>query len=1775
MRIFTLKNLRFFTFLTFLLIFINNSFAAKYQLDNADFENWNSTWNGKPQPDNWELANVEQIGLKFNIGERSERAHTGKYSTLCQGTEVGAVGITAVSPSWVTLGHPWAYLDGIKVGSATAGTDGGIQFTARPDTMAVWVIRESNENEDMNLLYYAWKGESKGTKYKNKDNGCTSTTHYDEESDIRITTDANGCNTEIKATQVCEGWFKTKEAFPDWTLFKVPIKYYNNEIPEKMNIILSASRYPDFRANSGQYTSSKLWVDDVSLIYSSQVYDMRFDGLSYAKFNKDVYEYTQELADGEPIPTITCYRSSRLLSGSEITIKYGKRDGAATVITVKAEDGSSTSTYKVYFVSHRDINPEPEGILINGEPLSGFNPKVSTYSNISLPYGTVDNPKIELIKANEWQTLKVEPYTVPGTAKVTVYAQNTDYSVTYYLSFTVAELSDTTLKDIIVNGHSIQGFAPTKSIFMVTIPEGTTENPELKPVSAYPEGEQTINTKVVAKDISGMDSVVNITVSAPAATSVRVYEVIYKIAPSSYSYLNDLNIDGITIDGFRPDSTSYTYELEQDATEVPEIGYEKGESVQNVAIDKKGVGEVSKITVTAQDGVSTSVYRIHFRMPKSTNTKLKNIYIGGEPLQDFDSEVFDYVYYLPDDAQEVPDITVEKELTQQVIITKPDLYGTSIITVTAESGKEGAYSINFVKEWTSSKLSDIKVGGVTIDGFSPEKYEYTYTIHADSEVLPSISVTKQDESATMFSSLPVLDGDAIYTLISQNNDTTKYTVHFVKAIVEYNTVSAIKVNDELISGFNPMKTKYVVLIKEDPANVYAEGGDVSKTVDAPTHKRFVTPDTEEKRGMTYDLYFHYTTDSIPNNDFTEWTTPKYTDVATAVKPVGWNVPADAVGKQDVAWAAVLVCAGNRTGYAGYEITKESKTVVGLNTNEYQCPLAGMVPSVMTLGNITCNIKEACGSSVGYSGGITFRNTPDYALFYYNFKKKAAHGEGAEFAFRFFDGGTEIKKDVHIGSTTNGYKEYRHPLGLNGKTLNKMNIVVNPNGLYTGLEGGLQATTGDFSELYVDYINFEYSSKINAIKVNGVDATITGTNAEATIEPNCSGIPAIDIIGEVDDQMYDIEYGAEVEGIREIKIRSYAEDMSFTDYTLTVTRPGASVLLSDLRINGVTIEEFDPVVFDYSVTLPAGTKSLPDVTAFASGVNQVVTMVVDGSSVAVEVASGDGSEKNTYHIEFSVEKESTALDMIYLGGKPLNGFNSDVHNYYELLVIGDKNIPDLSCDKGFDSQSIEIKVSDDRRLQTIVVTAADKTVRNYMVRFDYTLSNNACLNSITIGDERKLVPSFDSETFSYNVTLPYKSTVVPSISYDKGEDTQTTIEDFTDDVNGTSTITVIAEDNVTRNVYSIKFNVAESDVNTLEMIYYNNIEIEEFTPDDNLYDVVLPYGTESAPDVTYIATEPENEKVEVSTTKTDKGWQTELKIIPLNGTPNKYVVDFIVEPDRENRLKAIYVFGKLLEGFNPDVNEYNIELEAYSDSSLIPTIKDLILDPYSPNAYVSDTIQQSRESIVISVMSKESKDVRNYIINTTIKISDNSNLNAIYYKGVVLEDFDPNVYEYTYKLPFGAAFVDEDLITYDKQEDAQMVKIQKSELSSFDFIISVYSQEDVLKGADKPSGVYFLSFVPDDFDPTTEPTASDVCVTSTQDGGWKFTTKCRNVFIVLRDLNGGFLDVVVLPLVDPNCESICDAKANGYVYYGHSGKVVIYNFIYANKKRFATGKFKCF
>jgi len=337
------------------------------QLPDPHFENWSSKFKNDVQLADWNGSNVSQVGSKFTFMYQKP-GRTG-YCAYVTDRAIGIpkLNLGATGPGYMSLGQPWQYLKGLNLNSATAGTEGGIPWKYRPDTMAVWVKRvgPATEKEDFHLLFYSWIGTAKSSNYKNKAGGCTVTERINEESDIRTATDGNECGVDEPVKQVAEGWHRARAKYNEWTLIKVPILYKNDGKPTMCNVIFSAGNYPAFRANDGLYDGNALYVDDVELIYSSSIDKLTINGVEWKEFNPNTDKVqTYKLPDSDNASAISIhgYRgigtltnikgakarfNGRKLDSQEMKVIPGELNGRPWIITVTAEDGSSTHTYKI------------------------------------------------------------------------------------------------------------------------------------------------------------------------------------------------------------------------------------------------------------------------------------------------------------------------------------------------------------------------------------------------------------------------------------------------------------------------------------------------------------------------------------------------------------------------------------------------------------------------------------------------------------------------------------------------------------------------------------------------------------------------------------------------------------------------------------------------------------------------------------------------------------------------------------------------------------------------------------------------------------------------------------------------------------------------------------------------------------------------------------------------------------------------------------------------------------------------------------------------------------------------------------------------------------------------------------------------------------------------------------------------------------------------------------------------------------------------------------
>ncbi|MDR3327829.1 MAG: hypothetical protein LBT04_06890 [Prevotellaceae bacterium] len=807
------KFTRFFNILLFFLtLFCANTINAQFQLPNSGFETFETGFNGEgEQPTSWKGSNVVQTVAGFTargtLVNSSNSGHTGNCVYL-HVEEVGAMGITAPAPAFVALGTPWNEVSGLSSSNAIGGCTGGLAFTHRPDTLSLWIKRTYTNTENAHVMVYLWSGISQGTSYINKGGNCQSSNRTDEQLDVM------GINTRCTTTQLANligsGEWVSNQQFTGWTEIKIPVRYFNNSIPEKINVIISAANYPCEGCSNSIKTGSKLWADDLSLQYSSKIDEIRINNRSMSGFNTNTLTYTYSLGVGVvTIPPITVYRSGRQLSSSEILITNGTVGGVPTTIRVNAEDGSSSTTYTINFVAQQSTNSRLSNIFIDGNPLTNFNGYVTGY-NVELPYGTTVCPTLTVQKAETEQTFIITSCTgIPGSATITVFAEDILVSQTYTINYTVAALTDNTLQDILVNGVSISGFSSTRTNYTVELPLGTTTTPIITPVSAYASGEQTI--VLTNNGLSGTSTIV---VSA-GNSLVRTYRITFTVTASSYACLNSIRVGGTLLANFDAETLTYNCLLPRGTTVLPAITWTLGEANQTATLTAGGVNGETRIMVQAQNG-NMVIYKINFSVERSEVSTLNDILVDGQSISGFRPDSLNYTIQLPSGTTVAPTITyVLGDYAQTVRVTSGGLTSPATIRVTAENTVFSTiYTVNFsVTMSANAQLASIIVDGSALAGFSQEIFSYDYILPNNATVCPEIEVVKASVGQQIVIVKPQLAGLATIEVTPETGGSSNvYAINFAFAQSNNYLLDSIQIDNVLFATFNPATYSYTITL---------------------------------------------------------------------------------------------------------------------------------------------------------------------------------------------------------------------------------------------------------------------------------------------------------------------------------------------------------------------------------------------------------------------------------------------------------------------------------------------------------------------------------------------------------------------------------------------------------------------------------------------------------------------------------------------------------------------------------------------------------------------------------------------------------------------------------------------------------------------------------------------------------------------------------------------------------------------------------------------------
>ena len=332
---------------SFILFFCTG--AGAQQLSNSDFEQgWedchpltgyeteNKTAVGL-QPTGWRAANVAQLTETAELVTKVE--DNGNTYVRMENKYVGAMGIGANAPGYLTLGKPWAYakakidfIHGSTIEEADGGTYGGIEFKYRPDAIS-FKYKSShgteNSTENFTVSAYSWKGtftseEKIGVVFSTP----TPVTMSNRDRVVLGEKDAQTSGILVSSTTAC-----FNDNADTWKDKTIKLSYLNDEIPEYFNIIFSSADYYGERSNIG--AGNVLCIDDVKLIYYSDLKSLSYDG---TPINIDNPENIQIAAKDFDLSKVSCTSGK----GADIQTSYDEGTRILT-ITIKGNDISVNS----------------------------------------------------------------------------------------------------------------------------------------------------------------------------------------------------------------------------------------------------------------------------------------------------------------------------------------------------------------------------------------------------------------------------------------------------------------------------------------------------------------------------------------------------------------------------------------------------------------------------------------------------------------------------------------------------------------------------------------------------------------------------------------------------------------------------------------------------------------------------------------------------------------------------------------------------------------------------------------------------------------------------------------------------------------------------------------------------------------------------------------------------------------------------------------------------------------------------------------------------------------------------------------------------------------------------------------------------------------------------------------------------------------------------------------------------------------------------------------
>jgi len=285
----------------------------------------------------------------------------------------------------------------------------------------------------------------------------------------------------------------------------------------------------------------------------------------------------------------------------------------------------------------------------------------------------------------------------------------------------------------------------------------------------------------------------------------------------------------------------------------------------------------------------------------------------------------------------------------------------------------------------------------------------------------------------------------------------------------------------------------------------------------------------------------------------------------------------------------------------------------------------------------------------------------------------------------------------------------------------------------------------------------------------------------------------------------------------------AEDGSTTkNYTVefSVAPQSEAFLATLVPSQGVLNPSFNETTLNYSVVLPAGTTTVPSVTATASDPNATVQITQPTSTsgtAVVLVTSADNTNQNTYTVTFSVASSTTKEIISFVIPNQIGNSIID-HNANTVVVTLPSGtnvtalVPTISI-SGVSISPLSGVAQNFTNPVTYTVSASDNSTKQYVVTVNLSSVNNDATLILLETNLGSLNPSFNPQLTSYSCDLPSGTNAVIITAQTNDPNANKNIYPPSNlqgtTAQRTGAVLVRASDNTTTKVYTIVFDVLTS------------------------------------------------------------------------------------------------------------------------------------------------------------------------------------------------------------------------------------------------------------------------------------------------------------------------------------------------------------------------------